>query len=574
MIEKSLGLALHSRACRSSTEAGKLIELARESVNRQLPYSWTEVEKFVLNKFFSNTNRRVFFVIGLPSTMGGQFFTMCAEIKNNRGMRGVFVDRFFPILLATLVEECAEDFGGDGEAFLNGQKIDTLEKFIDYSNQTRAAYQTFTESIGDYRFFRRLAASAKLKKHLPNSRKLMGQFLIGFDGVSLLMAQSLLRSKIGFGSDHADKQLSQLFPEFSDRDRYPIELELEFLGVDPKIINRLLDNSFDFYYKWRGQQNNGPFPDFLRKRYKKYVDKDDLENGVVGESCSVLSAFAPACLYTSFGIPIKENEFSDFLRALLADEMPEGIALVDILSEEAETLGYNLDDHLDSSSWSQFSNRYLSIIGFKEEDFIFDSDQALRMINYSAASQNTSAWKKVLEELLPQRKEWDLLPANFKTIGVGVSRLMSFGAWCAIQRSPFNLSERTPLIPQAKFYSYEKPAPDGLDKDFLELHRQNLEMETLFKTKEIPINLQQYAMALGNLVGCQAWGDLRLWEDIIYHGTKFSVPSEVRKFFLGCGNLICDTYPRIKSFFRYDRTQDYLFSHTAKPIEMPKINEK
>ena len=574
MNDKSLGLAMHSRACRSSTEAGRLIELAHESVNRRLPYSWTKTEQFILDKFFTNTNRRAFFVIGLPSTMGGQFFTMCAEVKNNRGMRGVFVDRFFPILLSTLVEECVKDFDSDGEAFLNGQKIDTLDKFIAYSDQTRVAYQTFTESTGDYRFFRKLAASARLKKHLPNSHKLMGQFLIGFDGVSLLTAQSLLRSRVGFGSDHADMQLSQLFPEFSGRDRYPIELELEILGVDPKTIIHLLDGSFDLYYKWRGKQNDGPFPDFLRKRYKKYVDKDDLESGVIGESYNVLSAFVPACLYTSFGIPVKENEFSDLLRALLADEMPEGVALVDMLNEEAATLGYSLDAHLDSSLWSQFGNKYLSSSGFEEKDFISDSDQAIRTLGYSSAPQNTSAWARVLEGLLSQRREWDLLPANFRTIEVGVGRLMSFGAWCAVQRSPFNLSERTALIPHVRFYSYEKPAPDDLDKDFLELHGHNLEIASLLKKKDVPINLQQYVMALGNLIGCQAWGDLRLWEDLVYHGTKFSVPAEIRKFFLGCGNLICNTYPWIKPFFRYDRTSSYLFSHTVKPVEIPKIDEK
>ncbi len=74
----------------------KVLDLAREFVFRPVGFQWTPNEERVLRLVFTNLERRVFFMFGLPANVGATILAMYSRIKNKRGLRGGICGQFSP----------------------------------------------------------------------------------------------------------------------------------------------------------------------------------------------------------------------------------------------------------------------------------------------------------------------------------------------------------------------------------------------------------------------------------------------------------------------------------------------
>ena len=153
----------------------KVLDLARNFVFTPFGHKFSPVERQVLKSFFSNLDKRVFFMHSLPANIGATLLAMFSRIKNPRGIRGVFVDSFLPQFLATRLLEVTEKFDGKAERFLKENKINNLSAFITYSEETRAEFKNFVEKMTrDSDYLETFAKSEKAKTFLeskPNKRE-------------------------------------------------------------------------------------------------------------------------------------------------------------------------------------------------------------------------------------------------------------------------------------------------------------------------------------------------------------------------------------------------------------------
>ncbi len=73
---------------------------AHEFIGAPVSYSFSKREESVLNLFFTNTNKKIFFIRpALPASVTGALISMYSRIKNPRGIRGHFVDNLLPLIL-------------------------------------------------------------------------------------------------------------------------------------------------------------------------------------------------------------------------------------------------------------------------------------------------------------------------------------------------------------------------------------------------------------------------------------------------------------------------------------------
>src|SRR3989344_7558228 len=85
---------------KKNNEGGHVMEFpsavmghAREFVARSI-YVFSELEQRVLRSFFTNTDRRGFFLHSLPSHVAATPLALYFRIKNSRGVRGGVVENF------------------------------------------------------------------------------------------------------------------------------------------------------------------------------------------------------------------------------------------------------------------------------------------------------------------------------------------------------------------------------------------------------------------------------------------------------------------------------------------------
>ncbi|PIT90536.1 MAG: hypothetical protein COU22_01640, partial [Candidatus Komeilibacteria bacterium CG10_big_fil_rev_8_21_14_0_10_41_13] len=70
----------------------KLIQIARQFINSTLDFEWTEAEKNLVDKVFTNADKRVFFIYNqLPANMIAVLMAIYSRMRNKRGLRGTFV---------------------------------------------------------------------------------------------------------------------------------------------------------------------------------------------------------------------------------------------------------------------------------------------------------------------------------------------------------------------------------------------------------------------------------------------------------------------------------------------------
>lgn len=569
----------------SDQKRNDLINIAREFVADDLPYSFTPDEQRVLMPFFTNLSKRVFFMHSLPSNVLATLASMFSRLKNKRGIRGVFVDSFLPGVLANAlgVEE-------DIEVFLKNNGIKNLDNFLNYSPFSKEKFEWFVASSPKVEYLQVLTDSKKAKKFLTmyldqyghNSIARMGAVWLCFEQISILAAKSVEWTRPGAGY----VELSTRFVDMKSVDIYPIDKELRTFGLDTAYLLRHFKYLFHLYAMLQGDKLDGPFPVFLREKWGELIEQNGgkVELGVAGETFDVLGNLLPAGTLTSVAAAISGESLPSILKHLVFDDTAENFVLARLVVEEAAKVGADqFIRHYEPSKVDVLSWEYL------------DSDQDIlgrgvsRVESYANVLPWTLASKQAAELVLSlfnqkkgfktglnmcelakylfinSRLDHDKLPSEFEAITVPFAGCMSFRSWRDLHRQGLSTHNRTLLTPFMGFYHYDKPAPPELNYGFKGAKENgNIAYSNL---EGVPPILKQYVLPIGFRIGFTYFANLRQHEFCNWQRTKPSVNHEVRQAFLSIENDLRKFYPWWSFFSRADLTPAYVFARgSAVPL--------
>ncbi|MBL7021840.1 FAD-dependent thymidylate synthase [Patescibacteria group bacterium] len=550
----------------------KLLKHAKAYINSSLSFKWTEQELRVVDHFFTNRDGRIFFIHSLPVNMITVLMAMYSRLRNTRGLRGMMVDNFLPQVLSAFIAECQEKFDGNQMKFLKENKIETLDDFIDHSDDTKQIFEDFMTKMSiDVGFLQEVAQSKKMRvflstwldKYGHNSIARPAMLYVCFEHISILLAKSLEWTRPGAGYI----ELSTRYVDMAGKDLYPIEKELAEYGISEEKVLNVLNESFAAYRKLQGEDMDGPMPSFLKEHYSKAgFTGSDLEQGIMGETWDVLGNLLPSATLTSVGMGISGEALPSLIHHLQLDKNPEFQAAVELFIEEANKIGATqFLRHLDITDWEKSGWGYL--LDDKNEEFVhipdigFSENALYDIMRRKAGFQDCKDWTSVIAKLntIP-RSEYDKLYREFEVINVVFGSKMSFRGWRDLQRMGMSTHRRGYLNPANGFYKYDKPAPDILHEQFERIHKLNKELFDEMTEKGVPKHLKEYPLALGTLVPFIMGSNLRQWEFCNWQRTKYSVNHEVRQFFLKFESQLRDRYPWWRDISRADVTPAYTFA--------------
>jgi len=520
----------------------QFIQKAKEFIFSSLEFEWTETELVLVNKVFSNSNGRVFFIYNqLPANMIAVLMAIYSRMKNKRGLRGTFVDSFVPNILSGFIDECQAKFDGDQIKFLKENKLINLDKFINYSAQTKEAYQRFVDSLNDPKYLESLSRAKKMKNFLSmwldkyghNSIARPAMLYFCLEQVSALAVKSVEWTRPGAGYI----ELSTRYVDMHGKDVYPIHQELAEFGLRPNEAQEVIDESFKIYRELQGKEYDGPLPSFFREKYQKVIPEDKLEMGIIGETCDVLGNVLPCATLSSVGVGMSGESLSSMIQHLQLDGAPENLAIVEMILQEAEKVGADqFLRHLDFSDWKKADWEYLIEHEVKDSsipDAVYVEQVLFKALKQKKSFTNCQNWPEVINKLKNlKRTDFDKLPREFELVTAVFNNTMSYRSWRDLQRMGLCMHRRSYIAPAIGFYQYDKPAPEILTELFNQLYILNQKLYNRMSELNIPPELMQYPMAMGNLVNFTIAGNLRQMEFCNWQRSKPTVNHEVRQIFL------------------------------------------
>lgn len=569
----------------------ELLDYAKGFLWRSIGYEFTKSEKQVLDLFFTNTDRPIFFMHMLPESAKCVVLAMYSRIKNPRGIRGIFVDAFFPHFLASTFDEVETYFDGKPEKYLANHRIDSLDKFLNHSTAHRFAFDAFIRSFQiDPKYIERFSNSPKVQQFIRvnldgyghNSIARTAEITLGIEGVSILAAKTMEWTRPGSGYI----ELSTRYVDMAGKDMFDLSWLFDVFQVGKLLLEDVIGQSFDYYRHFQGDNFSGPLPQFYRNEYASLVPNlKDLERGVIGETCDVLGNFLPCATLTSLGIAMSGEAFPQLLKHLILDDTPENQAILGMILEEGSKVGANIfTRHYLPSDWEKIWWQYLSLRAFpKAEEKLVDqaiiTSQLIRrkvaeqILLQSTFDQLGDGGSYSFEDLvnyysgLP-RTDFDRLPYHFEKISAGFKGVMTFRSWRDAQRQQLATHARTYVTPLLGFYRYDKPAPKELNEAFAHIGRLNTRLYEVMCARSVPPELMQYPLAMGNMIGFNFASNLRELEFCAWQRSKFSVNHEVRQIFLGIERALRVKYSWWSKFSRADMTPGFVFARTAEGISL------
>jgi len=165
---------------------------------------------------------------------------------------------------------------------------------------------------------------------------------------------------------------------------------------------------------------------------------------------------------------------------------------------------------------------------------------------------------------------FDKLPREFELVNFVFHNLISFRGWRDLHRMGLATHRRGYVTPNSGFYKYDKPQPEALEQAFQSLHQLNREIFNKLAAKNVPLELRQYVMAIGNLIPFTYAANLRQMEFSIWQRSKPSVNHEVRQVFLKMENDLRQKLPWWQELSRADITSAYVFARgdSDVPLEL------
>jgi len=549
----------------------ELLQIAHKFILSPLDFSWTEAELALVKKLFTNTNGRVFFIRNIiPANMIAVLMAIYSRMKNTRGLRGTFVDNFLPHVLASFTKECQDQYLGDPAKFLSEKKLNKLDKFIDYSEENKQLYQKFLNNLGDEEFLQNLSQARKMKTFLSmwldkyghNSIARPAMVYLCFEQVSILAAKSVEWTRPGAGYI----ELSTRYVDMHGKEVYPIENELEVYGLAKEEVQVVIDESFKLYRQLQGEDYHGSFPNFLREHYRDIIPADKMEAGIIGETCDVLGNLLPSSTLTSVGCGISGEALPEVVRHLHLDSTPENEAIAEMILKEAEKVGADqFLRHLDSTDWKKAAWEYLNGGDDEVWSMLPEQNYIENLLNklfvQKKSYKECRTWNDVISKFNKiEHDKYDKLPREFETITATFENKMSFRSWRDLHRMGFCTHRRGFVTPNLGFYNYDKPQPEELEEAFNKLHQLNVKLYQRMTDLNIPAELKQYPMALGNLIKFLIAGNLRQIEFCNWQRSKPTVNHEARQIFLWMENEIRNKLPWWKEISRADMTPAYVFA--------------
>jgi len=572
-------------------------EKAREHafawLQEHVSYKFTKTERRVLDIFFTNTDKKVFFVYGMPEAMSGPLMSMFSRIKNKRGIRGVFVDLFLPSILASQLLRHKHTIMMDPEKFLRENNITTLDQFCSYSIRARYLYWKFYRKMRRDKAYIKTITTAKriarflsifLDKFGHNSIARVASATMCMEGISLLAAKSVEWSRPGCGFI----ELSTRFVDMSNPALVPAFEWMEYWNIpenDLVAVKQMVKHLFATYRQFSDENNPDSFASFLYRFHTiaSNKTKKKLRRSVRGEVCDVLGNLLPAMTATSVCAHVSCEALDSVLKHLRCEGLSETSALADCLAQEAAVIGddqFIRHDHPTAiekrntiplaTERARFHGDHIKMIAPTPEGIAITRIFAA-MGNDEYASPNdidpfihnhimVQALTDSVEKNI--RTEYDRLPRAFEEVRALFSGTMSFRSWRDLQRQGFSTHRRTLLTPLLGFYIYPKWSSDELRQTFDDVASLSKRCWEKCDRPGIPRAILQYMLPIGWNVGFNFGANFRQIEFCTWQRTKRSVHDEVRGIFLEIYQLMCDYYPWWTLIARVDPTEYYLFART------------
>jgi thymidylate synthase ThyX len=565
----------------SAMMRGLMNVAARQFIHAPVDYTFTEREKMALKPFFSNIDKKVFFIHHLPASVYSALLAMYSRLKNPRGLRGHFVDHLVPLLMHAPSMFLEGRDIGDWKKMQAGFKkagLTTLDKICEHESAYQISFDWFLEASGDPEYWTKIANADRIREFLSmwldsyghNSIARPADFVIGIEDISILAAKSLEWGRPGA----AYIELSTRYVDFSGKSQYPIWNELAPVDMGLAVAVRAhIEARVEQYRTLIGSDFDGPFPVFLRDYWTDTVGADNIKAGVIGESCDVLGNLLPCTTLTSLGISVSGEAFPELLKHLYLDDTPENDALAELIIAEAEGVGAgHFARHLEISEWRRADWSYLTpsktcstTLPLREfvETVLF---RALRATERYA----TKPFNTIIDVMASlERFSHDKLPAQFEHITTVFGGTMSFRGWRDLQRMGMSTHHRSRVTPLLGYYTYPKPAPPELAEAFRIAHQADTDVWLGLLHHNIPPLVRQYAMTMGELVSYTIAGNLRQNEFCNWQRSKWGVNDEVRSEFLSMEELLRERYPWWSRLSRADITPHYVFARGASPVVLP-----
>ena len=563
---------------------------ARDFVNAQVDYQFTERERRALAPFFSNDNRKVFFLSGLPESVVATLLAMYSRLKNSRGLRGHFVDQLVPILMIGGLDDSDESLKRREVKWKLYQKefrargLHTLDEICDGDVLWGKDFETFVDSAAKPDYWRIIADSPRIKdfkdEHLDkyghNSIARPARLLLCAERVSIQVAKILEETWPGT----AFIELSSRYVDFGGKSQYPVWTELALINAQlGSMVRGNIEASVDEYRRLMGEKFDGPFPKFLRAwatELELVTDAKDLESGIIGEACDVLGNLLPCSTLTELGLAVSGEAVGQMLKNLRLEGSPECVAVAQLIEDETERAGHSYFlRHHEPTPWEIASWVYLEPANASFFDSAPYEQAKFRILAaYGMASDdaedNTANFSALLAGLKETpRGEFDKLPKQFRGLSVMAQDVMSYRSWRDLQRQSLSVHFRSRVTPELGFYEYPKAWWWGLDDTFRDTHARDKEIYILMRARHVPPELAEYVMAMGNLVTYQITSDLRQAEFCGWQRSKWGVNDEVRQSFLKIEHHLRGTYPWWAQLSRADLTPHYVFARGSSPVVLP-----
>ncbi|KKT90624.1 MAG: hypothetical protein UW92_C0032G0002 [Candidatus Jorgensenbacteria bacterium GW2011_GWA2_45_13] len=557
-------------------------EVAREYMNADVEYKFSQTERIVLARFFTNCDKKVFFIRFLPAAISSALLAMYSRIKNPRGLRGHFVDNLLPLILASFLPKLKnEENANEVIKYIGKNGIKTIEEFIHHSDDAREAFTQFLKNTNvDPEYFKNLANSGKIRQFLSlfldkyghNSIARVAFEAFGIEGISTLAAKSIEWNRPASGFI----ELSTRFVSMDKAELYPIWDEIAVVDKElARSVKIEMHAAFETYKRLM-RTDKTSFAEFLNKQYQNVItDNDEMIRAVMGEICDVMGNLLPAATLTSAGVGMSGEALPELIRHLYLDATPENEALAEMIMEEAKKTGADqFLRHVEISEWQKAAWKYLDTKTFMDMTMNDTFLSAPNNENLRAYMRHAYIEYEGFEEMLNALKEiprgeFDKLPNQFEFPSAYATGVMSFRSWRDLHRQTFATHFRTYLTPFLGFYKYDKPAPEWLEKVFSSIHQRNRKLYKKMQEEGISKEMMQYPLALGNLVGFQIGANFREWEFITWQRTKFSVNHEVREIVLKMEDKLRKEYPWWKDISRANTIKKYAFARSKEGIPLP-----
>lgn len=564
----------------------QLLAHARQFVGAAVDYSFTERERAALAPFFSNHDRKVFFLSGLPESVAATLLAMYSRLKNPRGLRGHFVDHLVPLLM------CAPGFTPrpadqvmpwrEVQAEFKRRGLNSLDKIANSDVEHDILFRKFIRAAADPAYWRLIADSDRIRafkdEHLDkyghNSIARPARLLLCAEGVSIQAAKAFEETWPGT----AFIELSTRYVDFSKKNQYPVWEEIGALVPALAALVRETIEAHTADYQWQmGAKFDGPFPQALRAWAGPLVtDAKDLEAGIVGETCDVLGNLLPCSTLTELGMGVSGEALGQLLKSLRLQATPECLALAECIVDETRRSGndYFLRHH-EPSIWEEGSFSYLSPTFVRIRD-LFDERQAefriLAAYGKPAVGEYVErAFRQLVRELEhTERGDHDKLPPQFRTSSVMVQDVMSYRGWRDLQRMSLSIHFRSRVTPVLGFYRYPKRRFPELELVFGGASERDRRLYEAMMVAGVPEELAEYPMAMGELVTYQITSDLRQAEFCGWQRSKWGVNDEVRQSFLAIEQFLRGKLWWWARLSRADMTPHYVFARGSTPVVVKK----